>query len=102
MKKVNKERALALVTKGAMLVDMRSPVDFRDGSIPGAQNLPLKNFLNKIVGLDRKQKFVLFAREIEDKDMRNAVNYAEQLGFTELFVSEYKQLAKPDETEVKA
>lgn len=96
MKKVNKEKAFTLVKKGAMLVDMRSPVDFRDGSIPGAQNLPLKNFLNKIVGLDRKQKFVLFARDIEDNDMCNAVNYAEQLGFTELFVSEYKQLAKPD------
>lgn len=97
MKKVNKKRALALVGKGAMLVDMRSPVDFRDGSVPGAQNLPLKNFLNKIVGMNRKQKFVLFARDIEDADMKNAANYAEQLGFEELFVSEYKQLIKEDE-----
>lgn len=101
MKKVNKKRALSLVSKGAMLVDMRSPVDFRDGSIPGAQNLPLKNFLNKIVGMNRKQKFVLFARDIDDNDMKNAVNYAEQLGFTDLFISEYKQLIREDEVEIK-
>ena len=101
MKKVNKEKALQLVNKGAMLVDMRSPVDFRDGSISGATNLPLKNFLNKIIGMNRKQKFVLFARDINDADMRNAANYAEQLGFPELFISEYKQLSKQDEPKVE-
>lgn len=93
MKRVNKEKAEQLVNKGAMLVDMRSPVDFRDGSIKGATNLPLKNFLNKIVGLNRKQKFVLFAKSIDDADLKNAINYAEQLGFTDLFIAEYKQLA---------
>lgn len=96
MRKINKERALHLVGKGAMLVDMRSPVSYRNGSIAGAANLPLKNFLNKIIGMNRKQKFVLFAEDINDSDMSNAINYAEQLGFTDLFVSEYKQLAKED------
>lgn len=96
MRKINKERALHLVDKGAMLVDMRSSVSYRNGSIAGAANLPLKNFLNKIIGMNRKQKFVLFAEDINDSDMSNAINYAEQLGFTDLFVSEYKQLAKED------
>jgi hypothetical protein len=96
MKRVNKERAIQLVNKGAMLVDMRSPVEYRDGSIAGAANLPLKNFLNKIVGLNRKQKFVLFSGAIDDPELGTASNYAEQLGFPELFVTEYKQLARAD------
>ena len=97
MKRVNKEKALQLVSKGALLIDMRSPVDFRDGSIPGARNLPLKNFTNTIFGLNRKQKLVLFANDINDADMHRAVNYANQLGFADLYISEYRQLARKDE-----
>ena len=40
MKRINKERATQLIEKGATLVDMRSPVSFRDGHIKGAVNLP--------------------------------------------------------------
>lgn len=97
MKRVNKEKVFQLVGKGALLIDLRSPVDFRDGSIAGATNLPLKNFLNKIVGLNRKQKLVIFSEGIDDPDLKSATNYAEQLGFSDLFVTEYKQLAKEDE-----
>lgn len=98
MRMINRNKAMDLVSGGALLVDMRSPVDFRDGSITGAVNLPLKNFLNKIVGLDRKKKIVIFGRTVNDPDLKNACNYAEELGFQNLFVSEYKQLAnKPEE-----
>lgn len=94
MKLINKKRVFDLVEKGALLVDMRSPVDFRDGSIPKAVNLPLKNFLNKITGIQRKQKIIIFGKSISDQDIKSACNYAEQLGFENLYVSEYKQLVE--------
>lgn len=94
MKLINKKRVFDLVEKGAMLVDMRSPVDFRDGTIPKAINLPLKNFLNKITGIQRNQKIIIFGKSISDQEIKSACNYAEQLGFEYLYVTEYKQLAE--------
>lgn len=91
-KVVNKERVDQLMTRGAMLVDMRSPVSFRNGSVSGSVNLPLKNFLNKLSGLDKKTKLILFGDTIDDSDVQTGVNYAAQLGFNDIFVSEYTQL----------
>ena len=92
MKLVNKEKTHKLIDKGALLVDMRSPVDFRDGSIKGSVNLPLKNFTNKLIGLNRNQKIVLISKTINDPDIKSACGYADQLGFSDIFVTEYKQL----------
>lgn len=93
MKLVNKNKTFELVNKGAMLVDMRSPVDFRDGTIKGAVNLPLRNFVNKLASFNKKQKIVIFGRNITDEDLKIAFNYAERLGFVNVFVTEYRQLA---------
>lgn len=35
------ENALALRSKGALLVDVRTPAEFADGTIPGALNIPI-------------------------------------------------------------
>lgn len=100
MKMVNKKKAMDLVSKGALLVDMRSPVDFRDGSIKGSVNLPLKNFTNKLIGLKKDQKVVIFGKTVTDPDIKSACGYADQLGIgNNIFVTEYKQLL--DETDVK-
>ena len=88
----DKERVNQLVGRGAMLVDMRSPVAFRNGSIDGSINLPLKSFLNKLTGMDKKTKLILFSDNSEDVDVKTGINYAVQLGFNNLFVSEYKEL----------
>jgi rhodanese-related sulfurtransferase len=88
----NKERVSQLVGRGAMLVDMRSPVAFRNGSIDGSVNLPLKSFLNQLAGLDKKTKLILFSDTSEDADVKTGINYAVQLGFNNLFVSEYREL----------
>lgn len=99
MKMVNKKKAMDLVSKGALLVDMRSPVDYRDGSIKGSVNLPLKNFTNKLIGLKKDQKVVIFGKTINDPDVKSACGYADQLGIGgNIFVTEYKQLL--DEAEI--
>ena len=87
----NKEQVKRLLEGGAMLVDMRSPVAYRNGSINGAVNLPLRNFLNTLSGLNRDTKLIVFGDSNEDADVNTGINYAAQLGFN-IYISEYSQL----------
>ena len=87
---INGKRVLALVNKGATLVDMRTPVEFRDGSIVGSVNLPLRNFLNHLVGVtDKASTIIMFSTDKDDADVTSAVNYATQLGFSSIYTSTY-------------
>ena len=101
MKRISKNKAVQLVAKGALLVDMRSPVSFRDGHVEGAVNLPLRNFVNRIMGLDKKTKIVIYSDYITDDELKYGNTYAENLGFTEVFVADYKTLTS-EAVEVKA
>lgn len=92
MRFADKVKVNELVKKGALLVDMRSPVDFRDGSITGSVNLPLRNFTNKLMALKKEQKIVIITKAVSDGDVKSACGYADQLGFSNVFVTEYKQL----------
>lgn len=88
----DKERVTRLLGKNATLVDMRSPVAYRNGSVEGSVNLPLKNFLNRLPGMDKKKGLILMSEASDDADVKTGINYATQLGFTNIFVSEYKIL----------
>ena len=90
-KSINRKRVNQLVKHDALLVDMRSPVAYRNGSIDGAVNHPLKNFLNELTGMNRKTKIIVFGDTEEDPDVVTGINYGAQLGFT-MFVSSYKRL----------
>lgn len=92
MKRASKNKVEKLVASGALLVDMRTPIEYRDGSIKGAVNLPLRNFVNKITGMNRKSKIVIFGTTLDDPDLKHGFNYAEQLGFTEVYTTAYNQL----------
>lgn len=93
MKRISKEKATQLISKGATLVDMRSPVSFRDGHIQGAVNLPLKNFTNMLMATPNKEaKFVLYGHTTQDADILHGMNYAEQLGFSNMYVTDYETL----------
>lgn len=101
MNRISYYRANELITKGALLVDMRSPVAFRDGHIPGAVNLPLLNFVNKIMGLDKSKKIIIYGDAVTDDVLRQGNNYAETLGFSSVFVTDYKSLKEEPPKEVK-
>ena len=92
MKRISKNKAEELVKNGALLVDMRSPVAFRDGHVAGAVNLPLRNFVNRIVPLNKKTKIIIYSDEITDDVLRHGNLYAENLGFTNVFVADFKGL----------
>lgn len=96
MKTIGKKRAMTLVEKGAKLVDMRTPVHFRDSHIEGAVNLPLRNFVNTAMGWKRDTKIVLYGVTSTDSDLQQASNYAEQMGFTEIYATDFTTLSKED------
>lgn len=93
MKKITKEKVASLLAKNAKLVDIRSPVAFRDGTVAGAVNMPLKNFLNYLLGLKPTEKVVIFSDTYNNDDLRSIEAYANQLNKTaNIFVTTYKEL----------
>lgn len=75
-----------------LVVDVRSPVDFRNGNIEGSVNLPLRNLINTITPLDRKTKLIMYGATLNDEDLTSGVNYAAQLGFDRIFISDYSTI----------
>lgn len=94
MKKIGKNKALELLKRGALLVDMRSPVAYRDGHVDGAVNLPLRNFVNRIMGMDKSKQIIIYGDSVNDADLKQGNSYAETLGFSNVFVSDYKSLTE--------
>ena len=92
MKRIGKSKAQELVKKGALLVDMRSPVAFRDGHVEGSVNLPLRNFTNHIMPLRKATKIIIYSDAVSDDVLRHGMLYATNLGFTEVYVADYKTL----------
>ncbi len=94
MKKINKARMQQLLEKNptAVIADMRSPVAYRDGHVAGAVNLPLKNFINKIMSMPKDTVIIAYSTSFDDVDLVQGFNYAEQLGFTKLYAAEYNSL----------
>jgi len=92
MKTINKAKMDQLVSKGAFLVDMRSPVEYRDSHVTGSVNLPLRNFTNKIMGMPKSTTIIVYSTSANDSDLTQGLNYAEIMGFTNLFAGEYQNL----------
>ena len=48
------------IDSGATLIDVRSPEEFRDGSYPGALNIPVQSLAAKLGGISKEKPVVLF------------------------------------------
>lgn len=48
-----------LVQQGAIIVDVRTPAEYRTGHIAGAQNIPLDNIKSSVNDLKKKGKPVI-------------------------------------------
>jgi rhodanese-related sulfurtransferase len=75
-------RAKALIEQGALLIDLRSPVDFRNGSLPGAKNVILRNLQGELKSVNRTTPIIVFARDDDSDDIDFAVRFLTQDGFT--------------------
>jgi rhodanese-related sulfurtransferase len=52
--------AAAKVREGAILLDVRSPSEFRDGSLPGAENIPVDQIAGSLDRIPRDRAVVVF------------------------------------------
>lgn len=83
--KINGIKAKKLIDKGnTLLIDVRDPVAFRDGSLPDAINLSLRS-VSSLMKHSRTTKLIFFGSPNDDSDVRAAINYAIQMGFSQVF-----------------
>jgi rhodanese-related sulfurtransferase len=102
MKVITRDKALALVKDGAVLVDLRSPIEFRDYKIEGAINLPLRNFSARMMGEKNKSaKYIIFSNSVKDKDVELALRFAAEFGVKNVFVSDYFRLREPSTQDIR-
>ena len=81
--KVSQEIVKQKIQAGAAVVDVRSQEEFRDGSYPGALNIPVQSLATKMGSLDKKRPVVLFcasgARSAMAARMLKAAGFADVL-----------------------
>lgn len=76
---ISGKKAKKLVDGGAILIDVRTPVQFRDGTLPGAINLTSRQ-LSSLLKYPKTTKLVFFG-----DDTAISVTYACSLGFTDVY-----------------
>lgn len=52
----------ALITEGAFLVDVRTPVEFAEGHVKGSVNIPLDRVTAEIAKFKNKKNIIVFCR----------------------------------------
>lgn len=102
MKVITRDKALSLIKDGAILVDLRSPIEFRDYKIDGSINLPLRNFSSRMMGeKDKNTKYIVFSNSVNDRDIELAIRFANEYGVKNIFVSDYSRLREETKQEKK-
>ena len=84
MRLISGRHARRLVEKNnALLCDARDPVSFRDGSITGAKNYPIR-LVSTLARVEKKTPLIFFGKTNDDTDMIMAAKYAAQMGFQDI------------------
>ena len=68
-------------TPGAVLLDVRTPEEYREGHIPGSKNVPLQS-LDKVTGLVNHQDTPMFAYCYSGARSAQAVSALQRMGYT--------------------
>lgn len=68
-------------TAGALLLDVRTPEEYRDGHISGSRNLPLQSISEAAAIIDKKDT-PLFIHCLSGGRSRRAVELLRQMGYT--------------------
>lgn len=78
---IDGKKAKKLIEKGAVLVDVRNPVAFRDGSLPGAINLSLRQ-LSTLLKYPKTTTIIVFGdQNDEDNTLKSSITYINLYGF---------------------
>jgi len=77
---------------GGQLIDVRSPVEFGQGALNGAINMPIENFQILKSDIDTDKPVLLYCRTGARSEM--VKNYLNQLGFERVHnIGGYRQFA---------
>lgn len=68
-------------TQGALLIDVRTPEEYREGTIPGSKNVPLQT-LSSINKYTAKKDTPLFVYCYSGSRSMQAVNILKRMGYT--------------------
>ncbi len=68
--------------EGGQLIDVRSAVEFNQGSLDGAVNMPIESFQFLKDGIDNSKPVLLYCRTGARSGM--VKNYLDQLGFDQV------------------
>ena len=68
-------------TADAVLVDVRTPQEYRDGFIPGSKNVPLQA-IDKVDAVVENKDTVLYVYCHSGARSRQAVSYLQHMGYT--------------------
>ena len=71
-----------IMSLGGQLIDVRSIVEFNQGSLDGAINMPIESFQNLKDGIDSSKPVLLYCRTGARSGM--VKNYLDQLGFSQV------------------
>ena len=66
---------------GAVLLDVRTPQEYREGHIPGSQNVPLQQ-LDKVEEVNENKDTVLYVYCRSGARSRQAVSLLKHMGYT--------------------
>ncbi len=67
---------------GGQLIDVRTPVEFNQGSLSGAVNMPIESFQHQMSRIDSSRPVLLYCRTGARSGM--VKNYLDQLGFDQV------------------
>lgn len=68
-------------TPGAVLLDVRTPDEYREGHIPGSKNVPLQS-IDKVAGMIDNKSTPIFVHCLSGARSRQAAAVLQQLGYT--------------------
>jgi phage shock protein E len=71
-----------VLSAGGQLIDVRSPVEFGQGALKGAINMPIDSFQYLMESIDNSKPVVLYCRTGARSGM--VKNYLEQQGFNQV------------------
>jgi len=79
IQKYNCSFLLQKINEGGQLIDVRSPVEFNQGALNGAVNMPIESFQYLKDDIDDSKPVLLYCRTGARSEM--VKKYLEQLGF---------------------
>jgi len=69
-----------VISEGAFLVDVRTPMEFAEGHVKGSVNIPLNNVASQLAKFKNKKNIVVFCRSGGRSSQAKGI--LEQNGFT--------------------